>query len=142
MQHAKIHWNVGGPINLIQMEVKAVPMEWSDPGPHQKNNCYVCANPTIGINQIKRKFAVYHGMPSAKVPIKHSEDRPVPEHPSNVDMSTTSYVPYEPPSDLNDPEYIPPQNACLPSLISQEHLDRIVRKLNLSQNGGLVWHPS
>lgn len=42
------------------------------------------------------------------------------------------------PSDIADPDYEPFYSNSLPSLISQEHLDRIVRKLNLSHNNAMV----
>ncbi|XP_031629028.1 uncharacterized protein LOC116344571 [Contarinia nasturtii] len=118
----------------------ATPMEWSDPGTHRQENCYVCANDMYGINRIKAKKWIYQGVASAMVPTPHDDEHPVPQHPTQIDFSTASvsYLPPSEPTDPADPDYVQPPAFCFPSLISQEHLDRIVRKLHLSQNNAMT----
>ncbi|XP_031637078.1 uncharacterized protein LOC116349672 [Contarinia nasturtii] len=115
-------------------------MEWSDPGTHRQENCYVCANDMYGINRIKAKKWIYQGVASAMVPTPHDDEHPVPQHPTQIDFSTASvsYLPPSEPTDPADPDYVQPPAFCFPSLISQEHLDRIVRKLHLSQNNAMT----
>lgn len=88
---------------------------------------------------IDRSGFVYKGVPSAHVPVAHSDALPIPKYPSDEvygydSRSQTEKTP-SPPDDGSD--YIP-IGGNLPSLISQEHLDSIVRKLNLSHNNAMI----
>lgn len=91
-------------------------------------------------NFIDRSNFVYKGVPSARLPIAHSDEWPVPLHPESetgrtVTSVTTTSV--EGASVVYDPNYAPSENN-LPSLIPQEDLDRIVRMLNLSHNDAMA----
>lgn len=77
------------------------------------------------------------------MPVAHSDELPVPKHPAesqfgNLEYSSAAQSSVGMPSDIVDPDYEPFYSNSLPSLISQEHLDRIVRKLNLSHNNAMV----
>lgn len=138
-----------------------LPMMWSNPGEHDSENCYVCKNDTFGLNRNSKFFCfrdtrylhrteihefirterssyVYKGVPSAHVPVPHSDALPVPVHPSDTatyDAQSHTAGTLSPHADF---DYIPPMVQEFPSLISQEHLDRIVRKLKLSKNNAMV----
>lgn len=80
-------------------------------------------------------------MPSAHVPVPHSDELPVPVHPSTYQYDTASYEVQSQTSATSlhhaDSDYLQPVTQY-PSLISQEHLDRIVRNLKLSQNNAMT----
>lgn len=80
---------------------------------------------------------VYRGVPSAHVPVAHSDQLPVPIHPSQLNSDNPNYEARSTPSQPSDPDFIPPVAYPLPSLISQDHLNRIVRDLNLSHQNAM-----
>lgn len=109
-----------------------IPMIWSDPGPHDSENCYVCANYVWGTNRM-RKIKVYKEVRSAQCPIPHSESIPIPKRPS----PTEEYVPPtfesmpESTVSLYQPSNVTP--PCEHIEISQQRLDLMSRQLKLSQ---------
>lgn len=138
-----------------------LPMAWTDPGEHDPENCYACFNNPIGLNrqskcalqnenvhntklykfvQTDRSGFTYRGVASAHIPVPHSDALPVPMHPSSNQFCASNYgdQSVQTPSPPADSDYVPPSGFALPSLISQEHLDRIIRKLNLSHNNAMA----
>lgn len=113
----------------------AIPMEWFDPIDHQEDNCYACKNYHVeGINKFKRKKYDYVGVASAILPFPHNEEFPVPNHPQEYSPTHETFESL--PSAVQqtiDPNYVPESKFNAPQLVTQEHLDRIVRKLHLSQ---------
>lgn len=113
-----------------------VPMIWTDPGAHNPENCYVCANTVPGMTTIKSKSHDYAGRPSAKRPLLHSEEIPVPTLPilpsPDIVTATTSQQEETP-----DYSYFDPGQGTSnePILLTQDRLDFIVSKLLLSQRG-------
>lgn len=93
-------------------------------------------------NQIDRSGIVYKGVPSAHVPVPHSDKLPVPIHPSQLNSENSSFdakpQTISTSSQPSDSDFIPPVAHPLPSLISQDHLNRIVRKLNLSHKNAMA----
>lgn len=109
-----------------------VPMIWSDSGTHNPSNCYVCANYTSGMNRRKKRQIIYTAVRSAQIPLPHSDAAPVPKRPRiENDMetiSTTSSAPTH-----FDSTYEPCEATKTIVPISQEMLDSMVAKLELSQ---------
>lgn len=108
-----------------------VPMIWINPNGHDSSNCYACVNYVTGINKRKMRSKVYISVPSAQIPLEHSENVPVPRPPSPDVSSGFTII-----TDLYDglsffePE---PTVSNEPILITQNQLDFIVAKLGLSQ---------
>lgn len=113
-----------------------IPMRWLDPGEHNDDTCYVCQNsPILKLNRYRRKSFVYKAVPSAMLPVPHSDELPVPvlqlRSPSHyidgtiAETGTFSCAG----SDYTGIEVIP-----RPILMSQEHLNALARRLNLSKN--------
>jgi len=113
-----------------------IPMRWLDPGVHDSSTCYVCQNSAVvSLNRRRRKHFVYKGVPSALLPVPHSDAIPVPalptrSPPKNVDATTNAYTQNQ----SSGEEYAPSQATAEPILMSQEHLNALVRKLDLSKN--------
>lgn len=110
-----------------------IPMRWLDPGEHDDTTCYVCQNAAIlNLNRYNRKGFVYKAVPSALLPVPHSAELPVPElHPG-------SYIGYLDATTCVETEtigtaYSGDASAQSPILMSQEHLNALVRKLGLSK---------
>ena len=59
-----------------------VPMIWTDPGEHNSDNCYACANKICGVKRKGLKRRVYISVKSAHIPLPHSDEIPIPRLPS------------------------------------------------------------
>lgn len=114
-----------------------IPMRWLDPGEHYDATCYVCQNSGIfSLNRYRRNSFVYKAVPSAMLPVPHSDELPVPvlrlRSPSQHLGATT----------CNDNEtfscagsdYVGDEAGPSPILMSQDHLNALARKLGLSKN--------
>lgn len=111
------------------------PMIWTNPGAHTPTNCYACVNTVKGMNSKKAKTHQYKEVQSAQRPLPHDPiSRPVPPYPSpdRLTSITTTTTPAEetPNYSYFDPG---PLNSNEPVLITQERLNYIVSKLELSQ---------
>lgn len=112
------------------------PMEWDDPVVHQSENCYVCMNSDVfsnGYNSAKHRKKAYISVESAVIPLPHSDEYPVPKHPKKISPTFVTSIPSASDDPITDPNYTSSEIEY-PSLISQAHLDSIVKKLHLSQN--------
>lgn len=110
-----------------------IPMRWLDPIKHDVNDCYVCKNKEVfNLNRYNRNSFVYEGVPSALLPVLHSDELPVPTLPAvrrpRHFMSTTMNT-----ASASYSEYVPTEVTTRRKLISQEHLYALVRKMNLSK---------
>lgn len=69
--------------NLIEQKGKAmsfsIPMRWYDPGNHVEQNCYFCVNRSFGHSSGTRHTIKYVATPFSRLPIAHSDERPIPE---------------------------------------------------------------
>lgn len=115
-----------------------VPVIWTDPGNHDPDNCYVCANPASGINRSKTRKLEYKGVKSATRPIPHSDVVPVPTRPS----LTEEYIPptFDSMLEASTSEYQPSivQRTCNHIEISQHRLNVMARQLKLSQTRQII----
>lgn len=108
-----------------------VPMIWVNPNGHEDSTCYACVNSETGMNKRKMKCKVYKSVFSAQVPIEHSENVPVPRPPSpDVTSGITMSTHINQPTSVFEPE---PAVSNAPVLVTQNQLDCIVAKLELSQ---------
>lgn len=118
------------------------PMIWTDPGVHNQENCYACANTVPGMNKVKAKSHKYKGVPSAERPVTHTDGNiPIPPYPDQSEQTTTANADAltEPTTtgietenySVFDPGLAFSSNAPIP--LVQQQLDYIVSKLELSQ---------
>lgn len=115
-----------------------IPMRWLEPGEHDETTCYVCQNSGImNLNRHNRKSFVYKAVPSALLPVPHSDVLPVPVLPvlspslrwgSGTSFETETFV-------SNFQQF---EATSSPKLMSQDHLNALVRKLGLSKNNAEI----
>ena len=100
-----------------------IPMVWREPFDHA-SDCYFCAINTTGINRKNRHSLQYPNLPSARRPVAHCEEIPVPafrELPDCDDEATTT-------DEGGDTE-----EEYGPQPFSQGELIDLVRDLSLSK---------
>lgn len=104
------------------------PMIWREQINHS-DDCYFCSVNVKGINSKNRNRWVYPNLRSARRPVPHSEEIPVPiftslpESPEEEDDSTESY------SEGNDSDF--PGPSSVSSGFSQAELNDLIRDLSL-----------
>ena len=59
-----------------------VPMIWTDPGGHNSDNCYACANKISKVNRKALKQRLFISVKSTQTPLPHSDQIPIPPLPS------------------------------------------------------------
>ena len=104
-------------------------MVWREPFDHA-SDCYFCAINTTGINRKNRHSLQYPDLPSARRPVAHCEEIPVPafrELPDCDDEATTT-------DEGGDTE-----EEYGPQPFSQGELNDLVRDLNLSRFPPSCW---
>lgn len=110
-----------------------VPMLWTETEIHDDSNCYLCVNNLIRMNRKTAQTHTYVSVPSAQIPLPHSDQIPVPKRPS----PTEQYVPPtfdtfpEASHSLYQPSNVTP--PCRHIEITQNRLDLMARQLKLSQ---------
>lgn len=113
-----------------------VPVVWSDPGLHDSENCYVCANDVFGLNRRTRHSFIYNSVPSGIRPVELEEGEAGPRRPSPGMLSEMTYeIESSQQTAGNDDEYEYPGESSTQGTVSQQWMDKVVRKLNLSQSG-------
>lgn len=120
------------------------PMIWTDPGLHDEENCYACANSVSRLNAKKAQMREYVGVRSVQLPIPHSENIPIQKPPSpdretvetgataetTTSQETENYSVYQPEESTSNE---PSTSRKEPILITQKELDYMVSKLELTQ---------
>ncbi len=107
-----------------------IPMVWREPSDHI-SDCYFCAINTTGMNRKNRNSLQYPDLPSARRPVAHCEEIPVPacrELPDSDDEATTAD---EADEGGNTEEEYEAQDG--PQPFSQCELNDLVRDLGLSK---------
>ncbi|QQP52525.1 Uncharacterized protein FKW44_004703, partial [Caligus rogercresseyi] len=105
-----------------------IPMVWREPFDHA-TDCYFCAINTTGINRKNRQSLQYPDLPSARRPVAHCEDIPVPaftQLPNNDDEATIT-------DERGDTEEFEYEAQDGPQTFSQCELNDLVRDLSLSK---------
>lgn len=109
-----------------------VPMIWTNPINHDPSNCYACVNTKRGLQKKNMAKFQYKSVRSAQVPLPHTDNIPT-RCPSPDVFSTDEYMSSLPEMGvqyLYNPE---PSDISSPIMITQERLDFIVAKLQLTQ---------
>ena len=104
-----------------------IPMVWREPKNHV-NDCYFCAVNVTGINRKNRGSLKYPDIESARRPVAHCDDIPIPVFKSIPDISDdeNSSIPTE------DEEFY--MDVDVPNPFTQKELNDLVRDLGLSKS--------
>jgi hypothetical protein len=107
-----------------------IPMMWLEPKNHT-DDCYFCTLNMAGFNRNKKKTWTYPNLESARRPVPHSQDIPVPiykELPSESEYSPTDdsqmSISYSASSEKSDSG---------PQIFAQKDLNDLIRDLGLSK---------
>lgn len=110
------------------------PVIWNDPGQHDPANCYVCCNDVNGVNRNKKNSFAYTSVPSAILPVPFEEGDIKPKKPSpTIDSLIMPSTSRGTQVDVDDVSYQPSQQSENVKKLPQNALNKVVRKLNLSQ---------
>lgn len=115
-----------------------VPMIWTDPKEHKPDECYACVNSVVGINRAKKRKVECRGTLFVQLPLPHSNSIPIPKRPS----PTEEYIPpsFDTVGESSASLYVP-SNVTAPCNhieISQSGLDKMIRRLKLSQRQSIL----
>lgn len=121
-------WSKGGKTALPF----AVPMVWREPKDHS-NECYFCSCYLKGYNSKNKQNISYPDLPSARRPVPHGPDLPVPVPITFVEvLSSDEEDTYSP--DEDEDEYRPDEDSDEPLHFNQSELNNLVRELNLTKD--------
>ena len=128
------YWSQGGRKGLQF----GVPMIWTEPTNHL-NDCYFCAANITGINRYKKRTWVYPNVKSAKLPVLHSDDLPVPvfSGPSTSNCDDVEML-EESDNQTSSSESEFEESSSTKQGFSQEELNDLVRDLNLSKKSAEI----
>jgi hypothetical protein len=111
-----------------------VPMVWREPSNHA-NDCYFCAVNIVGINRNNCHKWTYPDLPSARRPVPHSDEIPIPkfhelpELPENENTASLSGEDQD--YQDNDSDYV--DSSSSPQQFDQNELNDLIRDLSLSK---------
>jgi len=114
----------------------AIPMVWRAPQDHS-NDCYFCSCNVTGHNVSSKRNILYPDLPSARRPVPHGPDLPIPVPPAQQDLlllTSSASSSAESEHEIAD-EYTPTGGSSAPSLFSQSELNDLVRDLGLTKDG-------
>jgi len=113
----------------------AVPMVWSEPSNHSHDH-YFCLTPPVAscMNRKKKQRTDYPNIPSARRPVPHGEDLPMPEPPKeynlNSEMEEEDMEKTGPHEEPTDPDFQGPASES-PHKLTQNELNDLVCNLEL-----------
>ena len=109
-----------------------IPMIWREPKNHI-DDCYFCALNLSGINRKNRNTLKYPNLDSARRPVSHCEELPVPIFSvfPPIDSLSTTHENSSPEDNNEDPDFSVDSS---PQLFSQLELNDLVRDLDLFKN--------
>lgn len=110
-----------------------VPMVWREPKNHH-DDCYFCMVRTTGYNGKNKHTLVYPNLESARIPVLHCEEVPIPTFTSLPEIESESSCTSQDEAGyfLADDNFTP-DLSNEPSLFGQGDLNDLVRDLNLSK---------
>ena len=108
-----------------------IPMVWREPTNHA-NDCYFCAVDVTGINRNNRNNLKYPDLESARRPVAHCDDIPVPVLAELTDISDEEFSSVEELEEEEKELVVLDDDA--PKPFSQKELNDLVRDLNLSKS--------
>ena len=104
-------------------------MVWREPKNHV-SDCYFCAIDVTGINRKNRKVLKYPDLESARHPVAHSDECPVPVFVMLSDDSDNGSTPAQESQEDEETDF----SDDRPHPFSQNELNDLVRDLNLSKS--------
>ena len=104
-------------------------MVWREPK-NYVSDCYFCVTDVIGINKKNCKVLKYPYLESARRPIVHSDECPVPVYEMLSDDSDNGSTAAQESQEDEETDFIDDR----PNLFSQNELNDLVRNLNLSKS--------
>jgi hypothetical protein len=111
----------------------AIPMVWREPKNHD-DDCYFCSIHVKGYNQTSKTKIQYPDLPSARRPIPHGPDLPVPMPPSTLKFDSSSSCSSSPESSGSSNEDYKPGVSVTPTPFTQSELNDLVRDLGLTKD--------
>ena len=115
------NWSTGNKKSLSF----GVPMVWREPQNHV-DDCYFCIFKVRGFNAKNKNQLVYPDLQSARRPVEHGPDVPVPVLPCNIELMNCDITSDEKSDDLSW--------SNNPKLFTQNALNDLVRDLDLPKN--------
>lgn len=110
-----------------------VPMVWREPKNHF-DDCYFCLVNITGINRNNRSKWTYPDLASARRPVPHSEEVPIPTFHQLPELCEDEYFPSNhPSSDSNEGDRDYEKMSSIPQRFNQDELNDLIRDLNLSK---------
>ena len=106
-----------------------IPMVWRGPKNHV-SDCYFCATDVTGINRKNRKVLKYPDLESARRPVAHSDECPVPVFVMLSDDSENGSTPAHESQEDEQTDF----SDDRPHPFSQNELNDLVRDINLSKS--------
>lgn len=110
----------------------AIPMVWREPKNHG-DDCYFCSCSVQGYNSSNKKDIVYPDLPSARRPVAHGPDLPVPVPPATHESLLSSSSSSETEGGRQDENYEPVAGISATQLFTQDELNDLVRDLGLTK---------
>jgi len=111
----------------------AIPMVWREPTNHS-DDCYFCSCNVQGFNSSNKKDIVYPDLPSARRPVPHGPDLPLPFPPARQELLFSSSSMVESMDASVDESYEPTSCDSAPKLFTQGELNDLVRALGLTKD--------
>ena len=112
-----------------------IPMVWREPRNHH-DDCYFCAINLSGVNSKNRKSLAYPDLVSARRPVTHCDEIPVPVFTELLSSSSDEELEMNDTTPAEDREYEEPMSG--PQLFNQSELSDLVRDLALSKESSEV----
>ena len=108
-----------------------IPLQWRE-GKDHITDCYFCLTKIAGVNKKNRHCVTYPDLPSARKPVAHSSEVPIPNPPQNLNICSDSDEEQEH-MDISEP-YEPSDSEMNNSKkLKQHQLNDLVRDLGLSK---------
>lgn len=109
-----------------------VPMVWREPKNHV-DDCYFCLVNITGINRNNRSKWTYPDLVSARRPVPHSEEVPIPTFHQLPELCEDESCPSDQPSDTHEGDSEYEGMSSIPQRFNQDELNDLTRDLNLSK---------
>jgi len=124
------NWSMGRKISFSF----GVPMVWRESKNHI-NDCYFCISNVKGFNRGNKKYMTYPDLESARRPIPHGIDIPVPELPKHINLENNETG--------SGSEFSVDESSCVniidtPQTFTQAELNDLVRDLNLTKDAAEI----
>ncbi|KAL3280158.1 hypothetical protein HHI36_017658 [Cryptolaemus montrouzieri] len=114
------------------------PVIWTNSQEHNPDDCFACVKEIVGLNRAKKRKVELGGTRFVQLPLPHSESIPIPKRPS----PTEEYIPstFDTIGETSPSFYVPSNVSpqCNHAEFSQKDLDKIIRRLKLSQRQSVI----